>query len=108
MPERTKQDFLRSQGSARLYSEPFRGLADWGDDLPSLGRGHAEHGNAPGNPSSAAHVPSGLALRQLETDYRIKRLMDGGGIWRASLQFSGEEREENSCASLIWVCLLGP
>lgn len=51
---------------------------------------------------------AGWPFRQLETDYRIKRLMDGGGTWRASLQFSGEEREENSCASFIWVCLLGP
>lgn len=51
---------------------------------------------------------AGWPFRQLETDYRIKRLMDGGGIWSASLQLSGEEREENSCASFIWVCLLGP
>lgn len=33
----------------------------------------------------------GMRKWQLEIGYRINRLIDAGGIWRSSLQFSGKD-----------------
>lgn len=47
-----------------------------------------------GQPSSAVQMTSRLALPagQVEIGYRINGLIDGGGIWRSSLQFFGREQ----------------
>lgn len=60
-----------------------------------MGRGHIEGRESPvihGQPSSAVQTTSRLALSQLQIGYRINGLMDGGGIWRSSLQFFGRKQ----------------